>query len=454
MTASRDPGTPAARGSEGSLREILRLAVPALGALVAQPLFVLVDAAIVGTLGTLPLAGLGAAASLVSLVLGLCIFLAYATTSSVARRVGEGRWDAAVSEGVEGMALGLGLGVVVGVLTWLLAEPAVVALGASPEVTPYAVTYLHVVAFGFPAALVAMAGVGVLRGLQDTRTTLLVTVLAVTVNLVLAAYLVLVLHLGIGGSAAATAVAELVQASAYVAVLVRVARHHGVSMRPSGVGMLASARTGGPLFARTVVLRSVFLLASAVAARLGDVDLAAYHGSFQVWMLLALAADALAIAGMALLGRYLGSGDPLGARAVTARLVRLGASMGAVLGLVVLLCVPWLPAVFSHDPVVRSLIASSLVVVAIMQPLASPVFVLDGVLIGAGDGRWLAGAGLVMLAAFVPAAYLVLSRDLGVVGLWWALTWFMVVRGALLWWRSRGDAWLRTSDGSVDATLA
>jgi putative MATE family efflux protein len=448
MASASDPGPGPDRGSPGSLREILRLAVPALGALVAQPLFVLVDAAIVGTLGTLPLAGLGAAATLVSLVLGLCIFLAYATTSSVARRIGEGRWDAAVSEGVEGMALGLGLGVVVGVLTFLLAEPAVVALGASPEVTPYAVTYLHVVAFGFPAALVAMAGVGVLRGLQDTRTTLLVTLLAVTVNLVLASFLVLVLHLGIGGSAAATAVAELVQASAYVAVLVRVARHHGVSMRPSGVGMLASARTGGPLFARTVVLRSVFLLASAVAARLGDVDLAAYHVSFQVWMLLALAADALAIAGMALLGRYLGSGDPLGARSVTARLVRLGATMGAVLGLLVLLCVPWLPAVFSHDPVVRSLIAASLVVVAIMQPLASPVFVLDGVLIGAGDGRWLAGAGLVMLAAFVPAAYLVLARDLGVVGLWWALTWFMVVRGALLAWRSRGDAWLRTSGGS------
>ena len=452
MTGEGAPAPGDDRGSDGSLREILRLAVPALGALVAQPLFVLVDAAIVGTLGTLPLAGLGAAATLVSLVLGLCIFLAYATTSSVARRVGEGRWDAAVSEGVEGLALGLGLGVVIGVLTWLLAEPAVVALGASPEVTPYAVTYLHVIALGFPAALVAMAGVGVLRGLQDTRTTLLVTLLAVTVNLGLAAFLVLGLHLGIGGSAAATAVAELVQASAYVAVLVQVARRHGVPMRPSGVGMIGAARTGGPLFARTVVLRSVFLLASAVAARLGDVDLAAFHVSFQVWMLLALAADALAIAGMALLGRYLGSGDPVGARAVTARLVRLGAVMGVVLGLLVLVCVPWLPSVFSHDAVVRGLIASSLVIVAIMQPLAGPVFVLDGVLIGAGDGRWLAGAGLVMLVAFVPAAYLVLARDLGVVGLWWALTWFMVVRGLLLAWRSRGDAWLRTSGGSVDAT--
>jgi putative MATE family efflux protein len=454
--AGDDAGVDAGRAptgdSRGSLREILRLAVPALGALVAQPLFVLVDAAIVGTLGTLPLAGLGAAATLVSLVLGLCIFLAYATTSSVARRVGEGRWDAAVAEGVEGMALGLGLGAVLAAATWLLAEPAVLALGASPEVAPYAVTYLHVVAVGFPAALVAMAGVGVLRGLQDTRTTLLVTLVAVTVNLALAALLVLGLHLGIGGSAAATAVAELVQASAYVAVLVRVARRRGVGLRPSGLGMLAAARTGGPLFARTLVLRAVFLLAAAVAARLGDADLAAYHVSFQVWMLLALAADALAIAGMALLGRYLGSGDAAGARRVTGRLVRLGAGMGAALGLLVLVCVPWLPSLFTHDPVVRGLIAASLVVAALQQPLAAPVFVLDGVLIGAGDGRWLAGAGLVMLAAFVPAAWLVLARDLGVVGLWWALTWFMVVRGVLLAGRSRGDAWLRTSGVAVGAT--
>jgi Na+-driven multidrug efflux pump len=227
--------------------------------------------------------------------------------------------------------------------------------------------------------------------------------------------------------------------------VVRVARRHGVGLRPSGVGMLGAARTGGPLFLRTLVLRAVFLLAAAVAARLGDADLAAYHVSFQVWMLLALAADALAIAGMALLGRYLGAADVEGARRVTSRLVRLGAGAGAVLGLLVLACTPWLPSLFSADPVVRGLIASSLVVVAVMQPLASPVFVLDGVLIGAGDGRWLAGAGVVMLVAFVPAAWLVLSQSLGVVALWWAITWFMVVRGVLLGWRSRGDRWLRTS---------
>jgi putative MATE family efflux protein len=429
----------------GSWREISRLAVPALGALVAQPLFVLVDAAIVGTLGTEPLAGLGAATTLTTLALGLCIFLAYATTSSVARRVGEGRWDAAVGEGVEGMGLGLLLGLVLGVVLAVWAEPLVHAVGASDQVTAYAVSYLRIIALGLPAALMSMAGIGALRGLQDTRTTLLVTLLAVGINAALAVLLVLGLHRGIAGSAAATATAEWVQAIAYVVVVARVAARHRVPVRPTGLGVLAAARSGTALLWRTLVLRVVYLVAAAVAARLGDAELAAYHVSFQVWMVLALAADALAIAGMALLGRYLGADDVAGARHVTVRLVRLGVVVGVVLGAGLLLLAPWLPRAFSSDDVVRDLIAASLVVGALQQPLVVPVFVLDGVLIGAGDARWLALAGTAMMLAFLPAAWLVLHLDLGVVGLWWAITWFMVVRAGLLAWRARGDAWLRPS---------
>lgn len=423
-------------------REIARLAVPALGALIAAPLFVLVDAAVVGTLGTAPLAGLGAAGMLFGLALGLCVFLAYGTTASVARRLGEGRLDAALGDGVQGLVLGAGLGVVLGVATWALAEPAVAVLGPSPEVAAYAVTYLQVVAWGVPAALVALAGAGILRGLQDTRATLLVTLVAVGVNLVLDVVLVLVLERGIGGSAAATAVAEWVQAGLYVWLLVRLARSREVRPRPSRSGVLMAARDGAPLFWRTVALRAVFLVATAVAARMGDADLAAYQVSFQVWLLLALAADALAIAGMALLGRYLGAGDVAGARRVTAQLVRLGVVVGIALGLLVLALVPWLPGLFTDDPAVAALLTAGLLLAAAQQPLASPVFVLDGVLMGAGDGRWLAGAGAVMLVAFLPAAYAVLALDLGVEGLWLALTWFMLVRAVLLGLRVRGDAWL------------
>lgn len=429
-------------GRRGTDRAIAALALPAFGALVAQPLFLLADAAVVGTLGTAQLAGLGAAGTLLGLVVGLCVFLAYATTASVARRVGAGDWRAGVAQGLDGMVLGAGLGVVLGgVLAWA-AAPLVAALGVSPTAAPYAVTYLQVVSVAVPAILAATAGVGVLRGLQDTRTTLVVTVTVVLLNAVLAVLAVLVLGWGIGGSAAATAIAEYVQAVAYVAILARVARRHGVPLRPSGLGVLGAATDGLPLFWRTVVLRGVFLVAVAVAARLGDADLAAYHVTYQVWILLALAADALAIAGQALLGLRLGGADVAGAREVTNRLVVLGFRLGLVLGLLVLVVRGVLPGWFSHDPEVQALIAAGLLVVALQQPLAGPVFALDGVLIGAGDGAWLAGAGTVMLLAFLPAAWWVLTHDLGVVGLWWALTWFMVVRGVLLAHRARGDAWL------------
>lgn len=433
-------------------RSIAALALPAFGALVAQPLFLLVDAAVVGSLGTPVLAGLGAAGTVFGLVVGLCVFLAYATTASVARRIGAGDWAGGVSHGLDGIALGAGLGVLLGLVTWPAAGPVVDALGVSPVAAPHAVAYLHVIAWALPFVLAGTAGVGVLRGLQDTRTTLLVTIAVVSLNTVLCLVLVLVLGWGIRGSAVATAVAEVVQAVAYVAVLARVARRHEVALRPSGLGVLSAAGDGLPLFWRTVALRGVFLVAVAVAARLGDDDLAAYHVTFQVWNLLALAADALAIAGQALLGLRLGGGDLPGAREVTNRLLRLGFYLGVGLAVVVLLLRPWLPDLFSADATVRALIAGSLLVVALQQPLAGPVFALDGVLIGAGDGRWLAGAGTVMLVAFLPAAWWVLSHDLGVVALWWALTWFMVVRGVLLQHRAHGDSWLTTrSDGTVTA---
>ncbi|HET8971622.1 MAG TPA: MATE family efflux transporter [Candidatus Nanopelagicales bacterium] len=450
--ADRRGRDPAGRPHRATDRAIAALAVPAFGALVAQPLFLLVDAAVVGTLGTAALAGLGAAGTIFGLVVGLCIFLAYTTTSSVARRLGAGDWEGGLAQGLDGMVLGALLGVLLGLATWPFAAPLVGLLGVSDEAAPYAVAYLHVIAWVLPAVLVGTAGVGVLRGLQDTRTTLVITVVVVGLNTVLSPLLVLGLHWGIEGSAIATAVAEVVQALAYLAVLVRIARRRGVRLRPTGFGLLAAIGDGAPLFWRTLALRGVFLVAAGVAARMGDADLAAYHVSFQVWILLALAADALAIAGQALLGLRLGAGDLLGARAVTGRLVRLGLWLGIALGLLLLAVRPWLPSWFSADPQVQALLAGALLVAALQQPLAAPVFAVDGVLIGAGDGRWLAGAGTVMLLAFLPAAWLVLTLDLGVVGLWWALTWFMLVRGLLLAHRVRGDGWLRAGATTRNVT--
>lgn len=425
-------------------REILRLAVPALGALVAEPLFLLGDSAIVGRLGTAPLGGLGVAGTVLTTTVNLCVFLAYATTASVARRIGANDTPGAIRQGVDGLWLAAALGVALVCAGEPLVPFAVDALGASTEVAPQAVTYLRVGLFGLPGMLVVLAGTGVLRGLLDTRTPLVVAVTASTVNLGLSALFVLGLGWGIGGSALGTVLAQTGAAIVYVVVVVRGAHRHGVRLWPSFRGVLSSAAAGFGLFLRTALLRVTLLVATSVAARIGTDEIAAYHVSFVVWSLLALALDAIAIAGQALTGRFLGASDVAGARAVTRRIVEWGIGVGIALGLLVLAVHTVLPYGFSTDPAVRGLIASSLLVAAVLQPLAGVVFALDGVLIGAGDNMYLAVAGVLSTAAFLPAAGAVLLVDAGLVGLWWAIGWWMVARLFTLALRTRGTGWLVT----------
>jgi putative MATE family efflux protein len=370
--------------------------------------------------------------------------LSYAATASVARLLGAGNRSGALSQGIDGMALGIGLGVVLAILGFALAEPLIALLGTSAEVTPYAVTYLRIIAISFPAVLGVLAAVGVLRGLQDTRTTLYVTLAMVATNLVLCLVFVLGFGWGIGGSAAATGIAELIGLIAYGALLLRTARREGVSLTPSGMGVVRSARDGVPLFVRSAALRGVLVIASAVAARLGDAELAAYYVTVTLFFALALALDAVAIAGQALLGKSLGAGDVTESRTITRRIVWWSVWLGVALGVLVLALRPWLPGWFGDDADVIALISAALLVLAVLQPLSGVVFALDGVLIGAGDTRWLAWAQIVVLIAFLPAAGLVLANAWSVDALWWALGWFLLLRAILLVWRARGSAWLVT----------
>jgi putative MATE family efflux protein len=435
---------PSARAGRTPAREILRLAVPAFGALVAQPLFTMVDAAIVATLGTTSLAGLGAGAQVFTTVTGLAIFLAYGTTSVVARRVGAGQTAQGITDGIEGVALGLGLGLAATIVTWAAGPLLLDWIGTSPESTPEALTYLRTISLAFPSALAAMAAIGVLRGLQDTATTLWITVLAVAANTGLTAWLVLVAGWGIAGSAWGTVIAEALAAALFLWVLAARARRTGAVLRPSRSGVLVAARGAVPLLWRTVALRAVFVLAVMVAARLGDAELAAYYVTFTVWYLLALAMDALAIAGQALLGRHLGAGDIPAARSATRQMTRWGIWLGVVLLVGVVGVRGWLPGLFGDDPVVQSMVAAALVVVALQQPLAGVVFVLDGALLGAGDAAYLAWAQVLALVAFAPAAWWVLRSDGTVTQLWWALSVFMLARAVAFGARTRGSAWLVT----------
>lgn len=425
-------------------REIITLAVPAFGALVAEPLFVIVDSAVIGHLGTSQLAGLGIAAALLSTAVSVFVFLAYATTAAVARRVGAGDLPSAIRQGMDGIWLALLLGIAVIAVTLPAAPWLVDLFGASGTAAPYATTYLRISSLGIPAMLIVLAATGVLRGLQDTRTPLYVAIAGFAANAVLNVALVYGAGLGIAGSAWGTVIAQCGMAVAYLFVVVRGARLHGASLRPDAAGIRASAQAGVPLLVRTLSLRAVLMIATAVAARLGDADVAAHQIILSLWSLMAFALDAIAIAGQAIIGRYLGAGDGEGARRVCRRMVEWGIASGLVLGGLIVLARPLFIPLFTGDPTVQETLLPALMVVALTQPIAGVVFVLDGVLMGAGDGPYLAGAMLVTLAVFAPVALLVPALGGGLTALWWAMGLMMTVRMVTLWLRMRSGRWVVT----------
>jgi putative MATE family efflux protein len=424
--------------------EILRLAVPAFGALVAEPLFLLADSAIVGRIGTVPLGGLGVASQALTTLVNISIFLAYGTTAAVARQLGAGNRRAAIRQGIDGLWLAAAIGVVVLAAGWPLAPLITRAFGASPAVTHGALTYLRISLLGAPAMLAVLAGTGVLRGLQDTRTPLLVAVAANAINILLNAVFVLGLRWGLAGSAWGTVLAQNGAALAYVLVVARGAKRAGAPLRPDLPGVRAAATAGASLVARTLSLQAVLIVTTAIAAQQGNAAIAAHQIAFRLWMLLALALDAIAIAGQAITGRYLGAGDAAGARAATARMTWWGAAYGIAFGLLILAARPFLPQLFAAAPPVARLLLVVLLVVALQQPVAGVVFVLDGVLIGAGDQDYLALAGLAAAAVFAVGAGFVHVLHGGLIALWLAYSLWLVARFVSLTWRAHGSAWLVT----------
>ncbi|MBB5130453.1 putative MATE family efflux protein [Thermocatellispora tengchongensis] len=425
-------------------REILRLAVPAFGALVAEPLFLLVDYAIVGRIGTSAVGALGVAGAALGTLVNLCVFLAYGTTAAVARQVGAGNPRQGIRMGVDGLWLAVAIGVGIVVVGWPLAPVVVEVFGASPGLAAQAVTYLRISLFGVPALLVVLAGTGVLRGLQDTVTPLVVSVGSFALNAVLNAWFVLGLGFGIAGSAWGTVLAQGLGAAVYVVVVVRGARRYGAPLRPDLAGIRAAGTAGFALLVRTACLRVVLVVASVAATRMGDAQIAAHAIAFQIWTLMAFALDAIAIAGQAITGRALGAGDVAATRAATARMVVWGVGSGVVLGVATAVARPWVPALFDAEPRVAVELAAVLWIVALLQPIAGVVFVLDGVLIGAGDRRYLAWAGVWTTLAFLPAAGLVVYAGGGLVALWLAIGVWMAARLVTLGGRAYGDSWLVT----------
>ncbi|SEB13120.1 MATE family efflux transporter [Leifsonia sp. 21MFCrub1.1] len=429
-------------------REILRLAVPALGALVAEPVFLLADSAMVGHLGVAPLAGLGIASAVLQTIVGLMVFLAYSTTPAVARRLGAGDERGAVAAGVDGCWLALALGVVLAAAGWA-ASPFLVGLfGASADVSEQASQYLSISMLGLPAMLLVYAATGLLRGLQDTRTPLAVAVAGFAANIVLNYAFIYLAGLGIRGSALGTVAAQWAMVLVYAVIVARHARRVGASLLPHHAGIGRTARSGGWLFLRTASLRAAMLLAVFVATRLGPDELAAFQVAMTVLATLAFALDALAIAAQALIGKGLGAGDLESVRAVLRRCVQWGIGAGAVLGLGTIALSPVAAALFTSDASVAALLPVSLAIVGAGAPLGGYVFVLDGVLIGAGDARYLALTGLANVAVFVPLAVAAAvwgGHDAaGLAALTAAFAFgYLGARAVTLGLRARGRTWMR-----------
>lgn len=433
---------------------ITRLAVPAFFTLIAEPLFLLTDSAIVGHLGTTSLAALGAASAILLTATGIFVFLAYATTAVVARHLGGGRRDDAIQAGLDGVWLALALGIPLAGTTALLARPAASAMSGSggAAVVDQATVYLQVSAIGVPAMLISLAAQGLLRGLQDTRMPLWVTGIGFAVNAALNAFFVLVVGWGLVGSAIGTVVAQWLMAVALLISIVRRTRH--LDLRPHPGRVLTAARFGAPLLVRTVALRAVLLLTTATAGIFGATTLAAHQVAMTIFTFLTFALDAIAIAAQALIGESLGRGDHAETRSMSNVIVRWGWYSGAIAGALTLLAAWPAPYLFSGDPSVRRATTAALVVIALVQPAAGVLFVLDGVLMGAGDGPFLAKAQVALLVAYLPLLALVVAGQHWLVGLdvaapltalWLCYCLYLAARCVVLERRRRVDAWMKVT---------
>ena len=428
-------------------RAIARLAIPALGTLVAEPLYVLADTAIVGRLGTTELAGLALASTVLLSVHGLLIFLAYGTTASVSRLLGAEDEHSAARISIQALWLAALLGIAFALILAVLATPLLRLLGASGSVLTAGHTYLVISAAGIPFLLLTLAGAGAFHGRQNTRTPLAIALGSAVANLVIEVVLVFGLGFGIGASALSTVFAQAGAGLLFTGRVIAWGRSLGLGLKPVPAMLRQLLVAGQPLMLRTLALRAAFTLGTAVAARVGDVEVAAHQVGLQVWSTLALALDAVAIAGQALTGRWLGAGAAERAKEAARRMIELDVAVGVVAGLVILVSRHRIASVFSADPEVLGAISLVLVFVAISEPINGYVFALDGILIGAGDLAYLGRSMALASVAFVAmiAALWSTGRLEGGAGLGWlwtALGAFMVLRAIGVWWRWRGDRWV------------
>ncbi|WP_181784379.1 MATE family efflux transporter [Pseudonocardia pini] len=426
---------------EAQPRDVVRLALQALPVLAAEPLYVLVDTAVVGRLGAVPLAGLAVAGVLFAQVTTALNFLSYGTTARSARLHGAGRRQDAVVEGVQATWVAVAVGLLVLGVGQLVARPVADALGDGGEVADAAVGWLRTALFGAPLILVTLAGNGWMRGVQDTARPLRYVLAGNGISAVLCPILVHTLGWGLEGSAVANVVAQVIVAGLFLRALLR----EGVPLRPRLDLIRAQLSMGRDLILRTVGFQVCFLSATAVAARFGAQAVAAHQVVLQLWNFQALVLDAVAIAAQALVGAALGAGGAERAKAVGAQVTRYGLWLGIGFGVLFAALYPVLPRVFTADAATLATIPQAWWFFVALQPIAGVVFAIDGVLLGAGDAAFLRTTTLLAaVLGFLPLIWISLAAGWGLVGIWTGLSVFMLVRLVAVGWRARSGRWAVT----------
>ncbi|HEY8371442.1 MAG TPA: MATE family efflux transporter [Pseudonocardiaceae bacterium] len=415
-------------GEEIGLRDVLRLAVPALAVLAAEPLYVIVDTAVVGHLGAVPLAALAVGGTVLSQVSTQLTFLSYGTTARAARLYGAGRRADAVVEGVQATWLALVVGLVLLCVGQLVAAPLTRLLAGPGEVAEQATAWLRVAMFGIPFVLVAMAGNGWMRGVQDTARPLRYVLFGNGVSALLCPLLVHVAGWGLIGSAVANVLAQMLAAGCFVRALVA----ERCPLRPQPRLMLAQLGLGRDLVLRSLAFQACFISAASVAARTSAAAVGAHQVVLQLWFFVSLVLDSLAIAAQSLIGAELGARQSERAQLLARRVTRYGLVFGTLLGLLFATMSGWLPGVFTTDPEVLANIAHAWWFFVALQPVAGVVFALDGVLLGAGDAAFLRTATVLSaLTGFLPLVWASLAFGWGLVGIWSGLSLFILLR--LVW---------------------
>jgi len=409
----------------------MRLAVPALGSIAAEPLYTIADTAIVGHLGRQQLDALAISASILAIVAWLAIFLSTATTTEVSSRAARGENEAGGRAVGAAYTVAAGWGALTAAILAIAAPLAVRLLGAHGAVEAGATSYLRISALGLPFLYASYAGNGHRTGMQDTRTPLAIAVAANTLNVILEVVLVFGVHKGLNGSAWGTVTAQVAAAAAYATASWRTARLR--PRKPDSREIRALLRDGHRLSVRTIALGLVPLTATAIVARLGPVTLAGQQVAFRLWYLLSLSLDALAVPAQVFVSAALGAGDAAAARLAGRRTLVLGLVAGTALAIITATLALGAPAVFTDDPAVRHVAVVALLASALTQPLAALAFVLDGLILGIADYAAMRHAMILAIFAFAPMAGLVLRFPwLGLPGVWAALGCWLAARSVLL----------------------